>query len=125
MNSRVSSSARRGRKAAERRGRRGEWLAALALRLKGYRILAKRYRAHSGEVDIIARRGDLVAMVEVKARKSAEEALHAVTVPAQRRIESAGDQWLSRQPDAARLSIRYDIVAIVPRRWPRHFPDAW
>ena len=61
-----------------RRGHRGEWLAALALMLKGYRIVARRYRTKLGEIDLIARRGDLVLIVEVKVRPTLLEAMEAV-----------------------------------------------
>ena len=105
---------------AERRGHRSEWLAAWALRLKGWRIVAKRFKTKTGEVDIIARKRDLIIMVEVKARGSLIEAMDAVTPMAQRRIEAAGDIWLARQPDFARLSVRYDLVAVLPRTWPVH-----
>lgn len=107
------------------RGHRGEWLAAWALRLKGYRIVARQYRTKLGEIDIVARRGDLVAIVEVKARPSLFDAMEAVGPHAQRRIEGAADLWLSKQKDHARLSIRFDIVAVLPRRWPVHVKDAW
>ena len=113
------------RKRAERRGRWSEWTAALFLMLKGYRILAMRYRVRVGEVDIVARRGDLVAFVEVKARRDRMAAVDAVTLTSQRRIRAAGDHWLSRQPDAARLSLRYDIVAITPWTLPRHYHGAF
>lgn len=108
------------RQAAERRGHRGEWLAAWYLRLKGYRIAAKRFKTKSGEVDIIARKGDLVLMIEVKARPTLLEAMDAVTTSSQRRIEAAGDIWLTRQKDFARLSVRYDLIAILPGKWPVH-----
>lgn len=108
------------RRRAHGKGHRGEWLAALALTFKGYRILARRCRTKLGEIDLIARRGDVVAIVEVKARPTLVAAMEAVTPTAQRRIEAAGDLWLSRQPDFGRLSIRYDLVAVVPRRWPVH-----
>ena len=111
------------RRAAYGLGHRGEWFAAWALRLKGYRILARRYRTPAGEIDLIARRGDLVAIVEVKARPTLEEAMDAVTPYALRRIEAAADLWLIRQPDHDRLSMRFDLVAILPRRWPVHVPD--
>ncbi|WP_419907268.1 YraN family protein [Hoeflea sp.] len=114
-----------GRRRAYRRGHTAEWLAALALMLKGYRIVARRFRTRAGEVDLIARKGDLVALVEVKARTSEQAAVDAVTATAARRIAAAGDIWLSRQRDAARLSIRHDIVAVLPLRWPRHFPGAF
>ncbi|WAJ29571.1 YraN family protein [Antarcticirhabdus aurantiaca] len=107
------------------RGERGEWWAALSLRLKGYRILARRFRTKGGEIDIVARRGDTIAIVEVKARPTLEQAMEAVGPAAQARIESAADAWLRRRPDHARLSLRFDIVAVLPRRWPIHVVDAW
>lgn len=113
------------RRRAERRGRWSEYLAAACLVLKGYRIVALRHKTRWGEVDIIARRGDLVVLVEVKARASRQLAVDAVSFESQRRIRAAGDVWLSRQADAARLSIRCDIMAIVPRRWPLHIQDAF
>jgi putative endonuclease len=115
-----SEPAKQKRRAAYGLGHRGEALAALALRLKGFRILARRYRTPAGEIDLIARRGNLVAIVEVKARPTLAEAMDAVTPYALRRIESAADLWLSRQPDHARLSLRFDLVAVLPRRWPVH-----
>ncbi|MVA96749.1 YraN family protein [Nitratireductor sp. CAU 1489] len=113
------------RRRAYRRGHRSEWLAALALTLKGYRIVARRYRTRLGEIDLIARRGDLVAIVEVKARPTLAAAMEAVGPLAQRRIEAAADIWLSRQTDFARLSIRFDLVAVLPRRWPVHVENAF
>jgi putative endonuclease len=107
------------------RGHRGEFLAAWALRLKGFRILAVRHRTKLGEIDLIARRGDLVAIVEVKARPTLAEAMDAVGPNAQRRIERAADLWLARQRDHARLSLRFDLVAVLPWRWPVHVRDAW
>ena len=113
------------RRAGFRKGHRSEWLAAWALRLKGYRILATRYRTPRDEIDLIARRGDLVAIVEVKARPTLFDAMEAVGPGAQRRIEAAADLWLARRKDHHRLSLRFDIVAVLPRRWPVHVPGAW
>ncbi|MGE0502729.1 MAG: YraN family protein [Rhizobiaceae bacterium] len=110
----------RDRLGAYRRGHRGEWLAALALLVKGYRVVARRYRTKLGEIDLIARRGDLVLIVEVKARATLIEAMEAIARTSERRIEGAADLWLMRQPDHARLSIRFDMVAVLPRRWPVH-----
>ena len=110
---------------AYRRGHRGEWLAALALMLKGFGILERRYRTKLGEIDLIARRGDLVLIVEVKARPSLVEAMEAVGGMAERRIEAAADLWLARQPDHGRLSLRFDLVAVLPRRWPVHVPNVF
>jgi putative endonuclease len=106
-----------------RRGHRGERLAALALMLKGFRIVARRYKTPLGEIDLIARRGDLVVIVEVKVRESLAAAMDAVGAHAARRIEGAADLWLARQPDFSRLSVRFDLVAVLPRRWPVHVPN--
>lgn len=110
------------RQRAERRGRRGEFRAAWALRLKGFRVVAHRYKCKAGEIDLIARRGDLVAIVEVKARPSVTEAMDAVTPAASHRIEAAADHWLAKQPDYGKLSLRFDLVAVLPGRWPIHVP---
>jgi len=110
---------------ALRRGYLAEYRAALCLLLKGYRIVAMRHRTKLGEIDIIARRGDLIACVEVKARRSAEGGVFAVTATAQRRIRAASDLWLAKQPDFNRLSVRYDIVTVTPWGWPRHLADAF
>ena len=118
----IDSAARR---KAFRKGHSSEWFAVLALVLKGYRPVARRYRTRHGEVDLIMRKGDLAVFVEVKARASEQAAVDAVTASAARRIAAAGDVWLSRQRDASRLSLRYDIVAVIPGRWPVHFPNAF
>lgn len=111
------------RRKAYQRGHIGESRAAWALRLKGYRIVAKRFKTKAGEVDLIARKGDVVAMVEVKARPTVQAAMDAVTPTALRRIEAAGDVWLIKQADYARLSIRYDLMAVLPGKWPIHIEN--
>lgn len=121
----VATDVRARRFRAYRKGHWSERLAALALMLKGYRIVARRYRTRLGEIDLIARKGDLVAFVEVKARRTLIEAMEAVGRHSERRIEGAADQWLSRQADYSRLSIRFDIVAVLPWRWPVHIENAF
>ena len=113
------------RRKAERRGHVAEYVAALLLLVKGYRILALRYRTKPGEIDLIARKGELVVFVEVKARIGEREAVDTVSFTAQRRIRAASDVWLSHRRDASRLSQRYDVVAVLPGQFPRHFPDAF
>lgn len=113
------------RRRAEKRGHAAEYWAALYLMLKGYRILALRYRTPLGEIDLIARRKDVIAFIEVKARKLEKGAVDAVSLNSQRRIRAAADLWLSRRRDAHRLSLRFDIVAVLPRRLPVHFIDAF
>ncbi|MFN7027706.1 MAG: YraN family protein [Pseudorhizobium sp.] len=94
------------RRRAQRRGPFAEYLAAAFLLAKGYRIIAIRFRTKAGEVDLIARKGDLAVFVEVKARVGEREALDAVSATAQKRIRAASDVWLAKPPDAARLSQR-------------------
>ncbi len=110
---------------AVRRGSLAEYRAAFSLVLKGYRIVAFRYRTKLGEIDIIARKGNLIACIEVKARRSLEDSVFAVSDFAQRRIRAASDLWLAKQRDSALLSIRYDIISVTPWRWPVHLPDAF
>ena len=110
---------------SERKGRRAEVLAALALLLKGYRIVSLRYRTPVGEIDIVAHKGDLIAFVEVKARRDLASGIDAVSYPAQRRIAAAGELFISRQRDSAHLSWRHDIVVVSPWRWPVHIEDAF
>lgn len=113
------------RKQAEQRGRWAETLAALSLTLKGYTILARRVRTPSGEIDLIARRKNLVAFIEVKARKTHALALESVTPKAQARISRAAQIWMSRRADLASCDWRFDIITVTPRRWPGHVADAW
>lgn len=106
-------------------GHRAETVAAVWLRLKGYRILARRYRTPRGEIDIVARRGTTVAMVEVKARDRLDAALEAVTPGARRRIVEAAHLWLARNPAYADATLRFDVLLIAPGRWPKHVPNAF
>lgn len=117
--------ASRARIAAERRGRWGEWLAALCLQMKGYRILARRYRCPQGEIDLIARRGDTFAFIEVKARPTPRGAIEAVSQRAWQRISASAGVWAARAMPPGDWGWRYDVIAICPRRWPVHMRDAW
>jgi putative endonuclease len=117
--------ARRGRARAERAGRLAELVALWALRLKGYRLLAHRYKSPMGEIDLIMRRGDVTAFIEVKARGSRDAAVAAVTTYQSRRISAAARSWMGRDPKAARQFCRFDIVAVSPYHWPHHIENAF
>ncbi|ACJ00403.1 YraN family protein [Rhodospirillum centenum] len=108
---------------AERLGRRAEWLCRLALLLKGYRILATRLRTPAGEVDILAERRGLLAVVEVKARPGLEAARAAVTEADWRRIARAAQGYAAARPRLAGHAIRYDLMVVLPGRWPVHLED--
>lgn len=108
----------------ERAGRRAEWLAELWLRLKGYRILARRFRSGHGEIDLVAARGMTIAFVEVKACPTRDAARQAISPTAERRIADAAIIWLGRYRPNHRGDIRYDLITVV-RGLPRHHPDAF
>lgn len=109
---------------AERRGRRGETLAAWYLRLKGWRIVAQRLKTPRGEVDLIARRGRTVAFVEVKWRARAEELGLAIDERRLRRVAAAANALAPRYARDGD-DLRIDVVLLAPRRWPRHIVNAW
>ena len=117
--------ARSRRLRAYRLGFRGEALASLALMMKGYRIVARRHRPNLAELHLLARRGPVVRSVELKPRRTLAEAMDAVGREAAWRIEGAADMWLSRQRDHSRLSLRFDLVAILPWRWPVHVENVF
>ena len=113
------------RVAAFRTGLSAESRAAAFLMAKGYRILAKRYRTPHGELDLVAKRRNLVAFVEVKARATLDEAAYAVTPRQQARIINAAQAWLVAHPEYAEFELRFDAMLIAPRRLPRHLLAAF
>ncbi len=110
---------------AWRRGLRAETLCCWWLRLKGYRVLERRARTPVGEIDILARRGRVLAVIEVKQRKSHDEAGGAVGANQRRRLSRAARWILSSRPQFAALSLRYDAMLVAPWRLPRHLAGAW
>jgi len=112
------------RQLAERRGRGAETLACWYLRLKGWRILARRARVAGGEVDIVARRGRTLAFIEVKARTSEEAATFALDEWRLRRVATAAERLAQRYMREGD-DVRIDALFIVPRRLPRHLVNVW
>jgi putative endonuclease len=113
------------RVAAFRTGLSAETRAAAFLMAKGYCILAKRFRTPYGEIDLVARKRNLLAFVEVKARGSLDEAAYAVTPRQQQRIINAAQAWLMAHPEHAEFDMRFDAMLIAPRRLPRHLLAAF
>lgn len=110
--------------AAEMRGRSAETIAALWLRLHGWRIVARRARVPGGEVDIIARRGRTLAFVEVKARATDDAAAFSLDAYRLRRVVVAAERLAPRYMRGGD-ELRIDAIFIVPRRFPRHLADIW
>jgi putative endonuclease len=100
------------RRAAERKGRLAERLAALAYLIRGYEILDRRFKASGGEADLVVRRGRLIAFVEVKSRNTKDAAVLAVTPRNRRRLEQAAARYMALRPDLGEFAVRYDIAAV-------------
>src|SRR5579872_1845591 len=114
------------RRAAEIRGRRSESLAALALACKLYRIVGRRVKTPLGEIDLVAiAPGGPLCFIEVKARRTEQDANEALGERQRHRIERAADFYLRTKPALRHKAVRFDIMLITPRRWPRHIRDAW
>jgi putative endonuclease len=112
------------RRRREQGGRRAETLACWWLRLKGWRILARRMRTPLGEVDIVARRGKVVAFVEVKARANEREAALALDEYRLRRVAAAAGALAHRYAREGDVT-RIDAMFVLPRRLPRHMENVW
>ncbi|WP_375398672.1 YraN family protein [uncultured Sphingomonas sp.] len=112
------------RRAAEAAGRRAERIAGWWLRLKGWRILDRRVRTPVGEIDLVARKGALVAFVEVKSRATDAELDYAIDERRLARVAAAAEVLMPRYagPDD---DIRIDVVLIAPGMRPRHIENAW
>jgi putative endonuclease len=111
------------RRARLRRGRLAETFAAAALMAKGYLILGRNVKTRAGEIDIIAVRGKRIAFVEVKRRRTTDDAEAAVGARQAARIRNAADYWLARRPRYHAHEQGFDLILLVPRRWPRHIPN--
>lgn len=110
---------------AWRYGRFAETLCIWRLRLGGYRILARDFRVHAGEIDIIARRGRILAVIEVKARRDREEAAHALGRRQRQRIADAAAAFIQARPEWADLDVRFDVMLVGSGRLPTHLTGAW
>ncbi|WP_430473785.1 YraN family protein [Thalassospira lucentensis] len=121
--SRPPSDDRSNRKRAEKAGRRAETICAMWLHLKGYRILATRYQSPAGEIDIIAKRGAVIAAIEVKNRSDRATALHSVRPKQQNRIARALEIYAGRIGHQGDLRLDLMIVG----KWGRieHLINAW
>jgi putative endonuclease len=113
------------RRRAQRRGRLAEWLCLWHLRLRGWHIVARDWRCPSGEIDILARRGKVLAVIEVKSRGELAIAASALAPRQRRRIVRAAEAFLTQRSDLAGLDLRFDVMLVAPLHLPRHWRGAW
>jgi putative endonuclease len=113
------------RSAAFRLGVSAESRAALFLAAKGYRTLAKRWKTPVGEIDLVVKRGELIAFVEVKARARIDDAAEAELPRQKRRIIAAAEAWLAAHPEHAGYDLRFDAVLVAPGKLPQHIVSAF
>lgn len=109
---------------AEKRGRRGEAIAAWFLRLQGWRIVGERIKTPRGEIDLIARRGKTVAFVEVKSRTKRTDLDLAISPLSLRRVAAAAEILLPKHGKACE-NMQIDVILIAPWRWPHHLQNVW
>ena len=113
-----------------RLGRRFEDAAAVRLEARGWRVLERNVRFQRREVDLIVRRGAVVAFVEVKGRRSDRfgQPVEAVTWRKRREIEAVARWWIARHAETD-VMYRFDVVAVGARPDGglaiEHFEDAW
>lgn len=119
------------RKEAHKRGLKAEKTAVRWLRMKGYQILAERYKNAFGEVDILAKKGNVLALVEVKARKTYRECAESITPAKQQRQIKAAKSLLAYPGvyakffNSSQVQVRFDVMMIRPWRLPRHMINAF
>ncbi|HZV83818.1 MAG TPA: YraN family protein [Brevundimonas sp.] len=105
---------------SHRAGHAAEWMAAALLMMRGYQVLGFRLKTAAGEIDILARKGRTLAVVEVKRRRTMEAALAALTPAQYDRLLAAGRTVLRQRPSLAGHVLRIDMVALAPGCIPRH-----
>ena len=123
--------AKQAKRKAYRLGHYAEFFAALMLRLKGYSIVARRYKTKVGEIDIIARKGKLTIFCEVKARNDYSSAAYSLSQKQISRITRTAEYYMANlKKDDSNINYennlyRCDMILIVPWRWPVNIKNAW
>lgn len=108
-----------------KKGLIAETLAGLYLMLKGYRLLARRYKTRLGEIDLVAKRGGTIIFVEVKLRKTARDGAEAIHAHNQARVRDAAALYLQKHPAYNDCDMRFDAVILSKGKWPRHLTNAF
>lgn len=112
-------------KTSHAKGLYAEMLAAISLKVRGYKVLAKRYKTSHGEIDVIALRKNTLAFIEVKARASQCDALEAVLPRSQKRIANSAQMFLAEHPQYQNHDMRFDVITVCPASLPIHHENMW
>jgi putative endonuclease len=106
-------------------GLAAEAAAARALEADGWTILARRLRTAAGEIDLVAERAGLLAIIEVKRRPSLAEAAYALAPRQQARLLAAAEILLAEHPDWGREGVRFDLLLVDAQGTVRRIADAF
>ena len=125
MDSPLNSAPKDERRARHKRGLRAEFIACLWLRSRGFRIISQRHRTPVGEIDIIARKGNTVAFIEVKRRQTLDDAASAIPHYQRQRIARSALHWLGHNRRYENHEMSLDVILMAPFRWPIHIKGAF
>jgi putative endonuclease len=120
----MSDRSRRGQ-AADQRGRSAEAAAQIALERDGWNILARRLRTSAGEIDMVAEKAGLLAIVEVKARPRLADAATSLSDRQQARLISAAEIILANNPQWGSEGVRFDLLLVDAAGVVRRIADAF
>lgn len=112
-------------KTSYQKGMFAEKLACVYLTFKGYRILKTRYKTKFGEIDIVARKGKMIAFIEVKQRVTEKDGAEAISAQSQKRITNAAKQFISQNSKYVGFAFRFDALLFIPPIFVRHLDNAW
>lgn len=93
--------------------------------MKGYSVLAERFKTPQGEIDLILKKKNTIVFVEVKLRKTIDDAAEAIHSRNQQRVRTAAELYLQRNPKYNGCELRFDALVLAPYTWPRHIENAW
>lgn len=108
-----------------RKGIWAEWRAAAYLRLRGYKLRARRYKTPLGEIDLVVERARTLVFVEVKLRATLDGAAEAIDGRNQRRVRAAAELYLQEHPQYNDHDMRFDALILTPGRAIAHLEAAW
>lgn len=99
-------------------------MAAAYLAARGHQIIARRFKTPAGEIDLVTLKSGRIAFVEVKRRAVLADCEASITPKLRQRVRAAANLWMAKHPKHQALECGFDLVFILPWRWPVHLPDA-